>query len=38
MNRIDKHPVLEVPEYQEVTFQFEGKTIKANKGFTIAAA
>lgn len=38
MHRIDKHPILEVPQKQEVRFTYEGKEIVGEKGFTIAAA
>jgi glycine/D-amino acid oxidase-like deaminating enzyme/Fe-S-cluster-containing hydrogenase component 2 len=38
MNKIEVHPVLEVPVSEKVTFQFEGKPIIGDKGFTIAAA
>ncbi len=38
MYKINKHPILEVPEVNEVTFTFNGKTVKGEKGFTIAAA
>jgi len=38
MHRIDKHPILVVPQKQEVRFTFEGKEIVGEKGFTIAAA
>ncbi len=38
MHRIDKHPILEVPQKQEVRFTYEGREIVGEKGFTIAAA
>ncbi len=38
MNKIDIHPILEVPVSEKVTFQFNGKTVAGEKGFTIAAA
>ncbi|HNV52888.1 MAG TPA: FAD-dependent oxidoreductase, partial [Tenuifilaceae bacterium] len=38
MHKIDKHPILEVPKVEDVTFLFEGKQVKGEKGFTIAAA
>jgi len=38
MFKIGKHPILEVPEVNEVTFTFNGKTVNGKKGFTIAAA
>jgi glycine/D-amino acid oxidase-like deaminating enzyme/Fe-S-cluster-containing hydrogenase component 2/bacterioferritin-associated ferredoxin/ferredoxin len=38
MYRIDKHPILDVPQKQEVRFLFEGREISGEKGFTIAAA
>ena len=38
MQKINKHPILEVPEESRVSFKYEGKTIVAEKDFTIAAA
>ncbi|MCD4789542.1 MAG: FAD-dependent oxidoreductase, partial [Bacteroidales bacterium] len=38
MYKIEKHPILEIPKTEEVTFTFNGKTVKGQKGFTIAAA
>ncbi|MCD4695451.1 MAG: FAD-dependent oxidoreductase [Bacteroidales bacterium] len=38
MYKINKHPILEVPEVNEVTFTYKGQTVKGEKGFTIAAA
>ena len=38
MQKITTHPILNVPEKQKVTFQFNGNTIVAEKDFTIAAA
>jgi len=38
MYKIEKHPILEIPKTDEVTFTFNGKTVKGQKGFTIAAA
>jgi len=38
MLKVDKHPILEVPKTDVITFIYEGKEIKAQKGFTIAAA
>jgi len=38
MNKIEIHPILEVPVNEKVTFQFEGKPVTGEKGFTIAAA
>ncbi|HML85325.1 MAG TPA: FAD-dependent oxidoreductase [Bacteroidales bacterium] len=38
MHRIEKHPILEVPVVDEVTFTFNGKEVRGQKGFTIAAA
>jgi len=38
MNKIDIHPILEVPVSEKVNFQFNGKTVTGEKGFTIAAA
>jgi len=38
MQKITSHPILVVPEKQKVSFKFNGKTIAAEKDFTIAAA
>ncbi|MEA1886164.1 MAG: FAD-dependent oxidoreductase [Bacteroidota bacterium] len=38
MHKITKHPVLDVPEKEKVSFKFNGDTIVAEKDFTIAAA
>lgn len=38
MTKINVHPILEVPEVDKVEFLFNGKLIKGEKGFTIAAA
>lgn len=38
MNKITKHPILEVIEREKTTFNYNGQTIEAEKGATIAAA
>ena len=38
MHKIEQHPILEVPSPGQVSFLFEGKEIRGEKGFTIAAA
>ena len=38
MHKINKHPVLEVPQKEKVTFSYNEETIIADKDFTIAAA
>ncbi|MDD4602535.1 MAG: FAD-dependent oxidoreductase [Bacteroidales bacterium] len=38
MYKITKHPILEIPTSEPTTFLFEGKEIKGDRGFTIAAA
>ncbi len=38
MQKIDKHPILEVSEHEKVTFKYNGQLITGDKGFTIAAA
>ena len=38
MYKITKHPILDIPNPEQVTFLFEGKKITGDKGFTIAAA
>ncbi len=36
--RIKKHPILPVPEFEEIEFTWQGTPLKAKKGETIAAA
>ncbi len=38
MQKIEKHPVLQVPSNGKVQFTYEGKRLSGEKGFTIAAA
>ena len=38
MQEIEKHPILSLPKEDFVNFEFNGKLIKGNKGYTIAAA
>jgi len=38
MYKINKHPILEIPSPEKVSFLYEGKEITGEKGFTIAAA
>ncbi|MBO4580916.1 MAG: FAD-dependent oxidoreductase [Bacteroidales bacterium] len=38
MYKIEVHPILDIPQSENVEFFFEGKKIKAQKGYTIAAA
>ncbi len=38
MTKIKKHPILDVPVREMTSFMYEGTEIKAEKGFTIAAA
>jgi hypothetical protein len=38
MKRIDKHPILKFKREKKITFRFDGKTIEAYEGETIAAA
>lgn len=38
MSKIVNHPVLDVPVREKVTFRYNGKEIKAESGYTIAAA
>ena len=38
MYKIEKHPILDIPKEDLVEFQYEGKTIKGQRGKTIAAA
>ena len=38
MNKITSHPILDVPDGGETSFQFEGKTIVCDKGITVAVA
>ena len=38
MYKINEHPILEVPSVEEITFNYNGQTVKGEAGFTIAAA
>lgn len=38
MYKIENHPILEIPQNEDITFSFNGQPIKGEKGFTIAAA
>ena len=38
MYSIQKHPILDIPQREEVEFLFEGKPVKGRKGYTIAKA
>lgn len=38
MHGINKHPILEVPQVEEVSFLYNGERVVGQKGFTIAAA
>ena len=38
MSKITKHPILNVPKPERHDFEYRGKTITGEKGFTIAAA
>ncbi|HON18401.1 MAG TPA: FAD-dependent oxidoreductase [Salinivirgaceae bacterium] len=38
MHGIEKHPILNVPQTDEVEFRFNGRKITGKKGFTVAAA
>ena len=38
MLRITQHPIIEITDTPDITFEFEGKSITGKKGFTIAAA
>lgn len=38
MNKITTHPILETPQVEKVSFEFNGKKVDADKGFSIAAA
>lgn len=38
MHRIDEHPILEVPQREEVEFFYNGQKVIGYKGFTIATA
>ncbi len=38
MYKIENHPILELPKEEFVEFQFEGRTVRGQKGKTIAAA
>ena len=38
MQKIDKHPILDIPVVNKGSFKFKGKVIECDKNFTIAAA
>jgi glycine/D-amino acid oxidase-like deaminating enzyme/Fe-S-cluster-containing hydrogenase component 2/bacterioferritin-associated ferredoxin/ferredoxin len=38
MYKIHKHPIINIPDTEKITFQFNGKEIEGEKGYTIAAA
>ena len=38
MFKIEEHPILDIPQTESVEFLFEGKPVKASKGYTIAKA
>jgi glycine/D-amino acid oxidase-like deaminating enzyme/Fe-S-cluster-containing hydrogenase component 2 len=38
MHKIERHPIIEVPLADKVSFSYNGKTIEGERGFTIAAA
>lgn len=38
MYKIEKHPILDIPQEDLVEFQYEGKKVKGQRGKTIAAA
>lgn len=38
MYKIKTHPILDIPETTEVSFEFNGQKVKGEKGYTIAAA
>lgn len=38
MHKIEKHPILDIPQTEEVVFEYNGRMITGNKGYTIAAA
>ncbi len=38
MDKIQKHPVLDIPVSEKVTFRFQGKQVVTEKGVTIAVA
>ncbi|MDD3858703.1 MAG: FAD-dependent oxidoreductase [Bacteroidales bacterium] len=38
MQKIDRHPIINIPKNEEHRFKFNGVEIVGNKGFTIAAA
>lgn len=38
MQKINRHPILDIPEREEVVFDFNGQKITGYKGYTIAAA
>lgn len=38
MNEIKRHPILDIPQVEEVVFSYNGQIVKGRKGYSIAAA
>ena len=38
MYKIQHHPILDIPDGEIVSFEYKGQIVKAQKGYTIAAA
>ena len=38
MYKIENHPIIDLPKEEYVEFKFEGRTVRGQKGKTIAAA
>ena len=38
MNKINEHPILDIPKAEEVVFEYNGQKVTGYKGYTIAAA
>ena len=38
MNKINEHPILDIPQAEEVVFEYNGLKVTGYKGYTIAAA
>ena len=38
MNKIEQHPILDIPQSEEVVFEYNGHKVVGYKGYTIATA
>ena len=38
MYKITEHPILDIPQAEQTTFEYNGQKVTGQKGYTIAAA